>query len=210
MAVVALLSTTELPWVPCHEARYEMRIRDYRKNIDQPEAVLNGLELVDGRALCGWLDSLSTAFGGEVETGCDRTEKITLRVRSADAKEAETTARTLFTLFCDTVCRYADKACGMKAREYSRQIDSLLLLPQTDSIQALVKAFADRRAILLADAAGGVKYIEVLNPAEAGMAHRTAPRLMVILLSIAATLLLCCATGWYVRVAQGAVNRDKS
>ena len=80
----------------------------------------------------------------------------------------------------------------------------------SDSIQALVKAFADRRAILLADAAGGVKYIEVLNPAEAGVAHRTAPRLLVILLSIVATLLLCCAIGWYVRVAQGAVNRDKS
>ena len=210
MAVVALLSTAELPWVPCHEARYGMRIRDYRKNIDQPEAVLNGLELVDGRALCGWLDSLSAGFDGEVETRCDRTEKITLRVRSADAREAETTARTLFTLFCDTVCRYADRACETKAREYSRQIDSLLLLPQTDSIQALVKAFADRRAILLADAAGGVKYVEVLNPAEAGIAHRTAPRLLVILLSTAATLLLCCAIGWYVRVARGRENRNRS
>ena len=41
MAVVALLSTAGLPWVPCHEARYEMRIRDYRKNIDQPEAQLS-------------------------------------------------------------------------------------------------------------------------------------------------------------------------
>lgn len=210
MAVVALLSTAGLPWVPCNEARYEMRIRDYRKNIDQPEAVLNGLELVDGRALCGWLDSLSTGYGGDVETGCDRTEKITLRVRSADAREAETTARTLFTLFCDTVCRYADKACEIKAREYSRQIDSLLLLPQTDSIQALTKEFADRRALLLADAAGGVKYIEVLNPAEAGIAHRTTPRLVVVLLSVVATLLLCCAVGWYVRVAQGIENRNRS
>ena len=151
MVIVAVLSTAELPWFPCHDERYEMCIRDYRKNINQPDTVLNGIEMVDSRALYNWLDILSPACDGDVEIGCDRTEKITLRVRSADANEAKATTHTLFTLFCDSVSRYADKACADKAQEYSRQINTLLLLPQ-NSIQVLVKDFANRRAILLADA----------------------------------------------------------
>ena len=79
-----------------------MRIRDYRKNVDQPEAVLNGLELVDGRAMCGWLDSIASNYEGEVTTSCDRSEKITLQVRSDEASVAEATAKTLYTIGWDS------------------------------------------------------------------------------------------------------------
>lgn len=206
VAVVAIVSTAHLPIRPCQEVRYELRIRDYRKNVDQPEAVLNGLELVDGRAMCGWLDSIASNYEGEVTTSCDRSEKITLQVRSDEASVAEATAKTLYTLFCDSVSRYASKACAIKAEEYSRQIDSLLHLPSNDNIQSLISTFANRRAILLADNAGGVKYIEVLNSAEAGTAHRTPPRLLVILLATIAAMLLCFAIRLYVRATRNGEN----
>lgn len=187
--LVAVLATRDLPHPRVFEARYEFRIRDYQKNIDQPEAVLNGLELMDSYALAGAL----AARAANADIRCDKTEKITLCVRHAQAAEAAQQAAELFRFACDTVASFGDQMCLRKAAEYQSQIDSLSMLPVSDSTQSLLLAFRDRLAILQSDAAGGMKYIEVLNPAEAGKAVPTARRWLVVLLSVLASAILSLA-----------------
>lgn len=182
--LIAVLVTGNLPSPRLYEARYEVRVRDYQKNIDQPEAVLNGLELVDSYALCDYLAQKHAS----VSVRCDKTRKITLVAYHAQADSAEHIVQSVYQHLCDTVTAYGDSMCLKKAAEYQRQIDSLAGTSANDGHLALAEQFRDRLAILQADAAGGMKYIEVLNPAEAGKAFLTPSRWMIILCAFGAAL----------------------
>lgn len=195
--VVAFVVTSQLPMPRQYEARYELRLRDYSKNIDQPESVLNGIELMDADQLVQDLRCRYDHPG--VKIWCDPSKKITIRVHSHQPDEALFRAQTIYQHLLDTVSQFGQQMCYAKAYEYQRQINLLRSLPATDSTASLINQFHDRLAILQADSQGGMRYIDVFCTPEHGPLHRTPSRPWVILLSVLSAALFSVILSLYRR-----------
>ena len=192
VTLIALAVTRDLPVPQQYEARYELRLRDYHKNIDNPDAVMESLMLLDSYGLSRYLDSLPAPDGVEVSVQCDKTKKITIRVRHSDAVTAAEVAAQRLAVLTDTATRFGDSMCVKRAAVYRDWIDSLRAQPPTAENSALLKDFVDRLAILEADKASGMAYVEVLNRLDGGVAHRTASRPWVVVISLLAAFLFSC------------------
>lgn len=187
--IVSFAVTADLPWKRVYEARYEFRVRNFRKNVEGVENVMRNMDVVGSYGLCRYLETLPVDDGLSRTLKYDNTEKITLCVRGGDRAAVAQYAARLYSQACDTMQRFGDTMCVLIADALRREIDSL---PETldDSLMHLRNDMYNRLIALEADNAGGAKYMDLLNGSELPQAKKTPSRACVIVLAMLAYGLL--------------------
>lgn len=92
MLVVSLVVTRDLPTPPCYEVRYEVRVL----GANRPDTMVKDLALAPPEELISTLVQAAEAYPSAIDVWGDKTCKVTLRVRDADAAVAEQTAAELY------------------------------------------------------------------------------------------------------------------
>jgi hypothetical protein len=174
---VALATTGDLPWHSVYEARYEFRVRSFRKNVETCDIVMRNMDVMGSHGLYRYMCQ-RTAERPEGELTCklkyDNTEKITLRVRGSDSTAVAQYAAELYADACDTLQRFGD-TLFVRVAEVLRKSDD-------EEARRYVRE-------LEIDLASHAKYMDLLNEAELPQAHTTPNRICVLLWSLVAGLL---------------------
>jgi hypothetical protein len=172
---VAWVSTCSVPWKPVYEARYEFRVRNFRKNVESCDTVMRNMDVMGSNGLCRYLETLPVDDGLQRKLRYDNTEKITLCVRGEDSAATACYAAALYADACDTLQRFGDTLFA-RVSEVLREYGATETLAEVEI-----------------DLAGHARYMDLLNGAEVPQAHRTPSRALVLLLSLAAGLLFSFA-----------------
>lgn len=188
MLIISLIVTQDLSWKPQYEARYEFRVRNYYKNVEEPELVLSGLSIHDSYWLYEYLSEQPAIADVERKLKYDNTEKITLLATGADSAMVASYAADLYNQACDTMEHYGDELSERLAEVLRKQIDSLSQ-PTTEGMDTLMETLYKRLVFVETSQASGLKYISLLNGAELPQAHKTPKRGWIILLSTAVAFL---------------------
>lgn len=173
--VVAWVSTCSLPWKPVYEARYEFRVRNFRKNVENCDTVMRNMDVMGSYGLCRYLGTLPVDDGLQRKLRYDNTEKITLCVRGEDSAATASYAAALYAEACDTLQRFGDTL-------FARVAEVLREYGATETL-----------ADVELDLAGEASYMDLLNGAEVPQAHRTPSRAVVLLLAAVGALLFALA-----------------
>lgn len=188
--VVAVVVTRDLPWKRGYEARYEFKVRNFRKSIEGPFQMLGCLAVRDSYWMCRYIDSLPDREGLTHTVRYDNTEKITLLVKGDDSSAVSDYAAYLYKTCHDTVTRYGDEVCQRKAVVLRDIIDELHNT-MDDSILSLRNSLYERLATVETDIVVENKYVDLLNGAEVPQAKKTPSRGWVIVISVVVGFLFC-------------------
>lgn len=173
--VIAFVSTSNLPWKSVYEARYEFRVRNFRKNVESCDSEMRNMDVMGSYGLCRYMETLPVDDGLQRKLKYDNTEKITLCVQGADSAAVAQYAAMLYADACDTLQRFGD-TLFMRVAEVLREYGATETLANVEL-----------------DLAGHAKYMDLLNGAEVPQAHKTPSRTCVLLWSLLAGLLFAGA-----------------
>lgn len=102
LSIVILLlcgvSSVDLPQRKQYESRYEVRLRGFGADLYDPSRVLDslGVAWVDAQTMCDSLSLQVPPSEADVRIWCDKTQKITIRVRHDQADSAQLAAQQIY------------------------------------------------------------------------------------------------------------------
>lgn len=185
VTLLAVWVTRDLPTPAVYEARYEVRLLDYSVHAD---TLLRTLPCMPRSEVCDYLSQQVGSREG-IDIWADNTQKITLRVRHQIKDTAEHLAADLYARLCDTATRYGTKLYAPVALVYRAHLDSLKVLPVTEEREALMQKY-DHLLAEVEIGNGHCQMVTLLNTSDAGTAHKTLNRWLIVLLSFLASVLL--------------------
>lgn len=185
VTLLAVWVTRDLPTPVVYEARYEVRLLDYSVHAD---TLLRTLPSMPRSEICDYLSQQVGSREG-IDIWADNTQKITLRVRHQIKDTAEHLAADLYARLCDTATRYGAKLYAPVALVYRAHLDSLKVLPITEEREALMQKY-DHLLAEVEIGNGHCQMVTLLNTPDAGIAHKTLNRWLIVFLSFLASVLL--------------------
>lgn len=185
VTLLAVWVTRDLPTPAVYEARYEVRLLDYSVHAD---TLLRTLPSMPRSEICDYLSQQVGSREG-IDIWADNTQKITLRVRHQSKDSAEMLSSVLYASLCDTATRYGAKLYAPVALVYRAHLDSLKVLPVTEEREALMQKY-DHLLAEVEIGNGHCQMVTLLNTSDAGTAHKTLDRWLIVFLSFLASVLL--------------------
>ena len=185
VTLLAVWVTRDLPTPVVYEARYEVRLLDYSVHAD---TLLRTLPSMPRSEICDYLSQQVGSREG-IDIWADNTQKITLRVRHRSKDTAEHLAADLYAQLCDTANRYGAKLYAPVPLVYRAHLDSLKVLPITEEREALMQKY-DHLLAEVEIGNGHCQMVTLLNTPDAGTAHKTLNRWLIVFLSFLASVLL--------------------
>lgn len=92
VAIFSMVATRDLPVPSCYEVRYEVRLL----GMNLPDTPVKDLVCINPEDVCVRLREAARSSHCSVDVWCDKTYKVTIRVRDNDAATAEQIARSLY------------------------------------------------------------------------------------------------------------------
>ena len=185
VTLLAIGVTRDLPTPTVYEARYEVRLLDYSIHAD---TLLRTLPSMPRSEICDYLSQQVGSREG-IDIWADNTQKITLRVRHQSKDSAEMLSSALYASLCDTAIRYGTRLYTPVALVYRAHLDSLKVLPVTEEREALMQKY-DHLLAEVEIGNGHCQMVTLLNTSDAGTAHKTLNRWLIVFLSFLASVLL--------------------